>query len=224
MSEPYQTSWYVGWRANRLKVWTAKYGLEWFQNKTILEVGAGYGDIGNFFAQLGAHVTCTDAHKGQVDKCRERYPQVQAKILDAEKEFMEEYDLVISTGLLYHVSPEGVPNHIRSLCRSRNAILETLVVDTDDPEYIVSYSESDASRPNPKQAYSGCGSRFSASYIEALLDKEPVSWIRDDNPKLNSPFPIRNKRTTKHSYDWEVKNTYEWAFPQLRRCWYVRHK
>ena len=35
-------------------------GFDFFKGKKILELGAGHGDIGAFFAELGADVLCLD--------------------------------------------------------------------------------------------------------------------------------------------------------------------
>lgn len=222
--EPFQEKQYKGWRANRLAVWIDHYGAHWFKGKRILEVGAGYGDIGNTLAQLGAEVDCTDAQERFVEKCKERHPQVNAYQLDVEKGLPDKnWDMIISTGLLYHLSPKGVQQHIKDLCTlSTTSIVETLVVDSDDPTRIEEFPEP--SRRNPRTAFNDMGSRFSPAYIESLLDECRSVWFRENSRQLNSPFIAKGGIESGHIYDWQVKNTGKWRIPQYRRMWYVERR
>ena len=47
---------------------------EYFQNKTLLEVGCGHADIGNMFSRLGAVVTSSDGRKEHLEIVKQKYP------------------------------------------------------------------------------------------------------------------------------------------------------
>ena len=43
------------------------YGIDYFKNKNVLELGGGHGEIGAFFAELGANVLCLDGREQNVN-------------------------------------------------------------------------------------------------------------------------------------------------------------
>src|SRR5260370_667577 len=69
---------YGPWQQNRIIAATEHYGVPFFRGKTIIELGAGYGDIGRFFHQLGAQVTFIEGRKVNVAEIQRRYPSMQA--------------------------------------------------------------------------------------------------------------------------------------------------
>jgi SAM-dependent methyltransferase len=214
---PFEQTQYVKWRTNRLKVWTKRFGIDFFDGKKILEVGAGHGDIGNFFSQLGAEVTCTDAQAEYVTRLKERFPHIDTFVCNLEEDFPSgPWDIIIHTGVLYHLSPEGVEFSVRKACsEGRIVLLETLVADSSDPKFCLKVHEG-KKRVSTK-AFDEYGSRFSASFIEKILDSIDIEYTRDDDPNLNSSFD-----SSMHIYDWEVKETGEWHRPQYRRMWYIQ--
>jgi len=193
---------YIQWREKRLNFLVKVLGKEFFKGKSVLEVGAGYGDIGNFFSFLGADVTCTDARQEHLDVIKKRHPHIKTYLYDLDsREYPkghenDQYDVVIHMGVMYHLirSPESVIMRAVSRLKSGGTlILESEIADSDDPFYVRRRVESDAY----DQSFSGKGNRPSAAYVERVLS-ESSTFIRYDSEELNC---------TGHRYTWEVKNT-----------------
>ena len=57
---------YIDWRKKRFDFIINYYGKDYFNNKTILELGSGYGDLGAMFIDYGAKVTSVDARQEHI--------------------------------------------------------------------------------------------------------------------------------------------------------------
>lgn len=55
-------------------------------NKTVLEVGAGIGDHTSFFLDRQCRVTVTDARAENLDYVKARFPSVESRAIDLERE------------------------------------------------------------------------------------------------------------------------------------------
>ena len=51
---------YDKWRLVRINKVLELFGVDYFKGKKILELGAGHGDMGAFFCELGANVLCLE--------------------------------------------------------------------------------------------------------------------------------------------------------------------
>jgi len=75
------------------------------EGKTVLELGAGIGDLTDFFVNQDCDVTCVDGRVPNVCAIQERHPWVKALLLDVEEDFghLGQFDVVFAYGLLYHL-------------------------------------------------------------------------------------------------------------------------
>src|SRR5437762_2064299 len=108
---------YDDWRKKRILGIVGHYGPEFFQGKTVLELGCGYAGLGATFAELGARVTDCDARAEHLREARRRHPAlllVQAN-LDREWPFSH-FDLILHMGLLHHL--RNYERHLASVCAS----------------------------------------------------------------------------------------------------------
>jgi SAM-dependent methyltransferase len=197
---------YVEWRAKRISAIIEHYGPSFFLGKKILEVGCGHGDIGATFSRLGAHVTCSDARAEHLAVINERFPDIQTVETDLDKHWPSgKYDLTIHMGVLYHLA--DFKSALERACRdSQRIVLETEVVDSDDPTLLISTNESGFD-----QAKNGIGVRPTAAAIEQVLESAGMTFTRIADSRCNSGF---------HVYDWPVQNTRTWRHG-LRRFWFV---
>lgn len=198
---------YDDWRAKRIAAITDHYGAGWFSNQSLLEVGCGHGDIGAAFADLGAHVTCSDAVAEHLVVAAERHPAVQIvrADLDAGWPFAKRYDLLLHLGLLYHLAdPEAALQ--QALGAADHVVIETVVADSDDPTLSISTTEK-----GYDQAYNRIGCRPSPAFVERVLAAggRPFERITDD--RCNSGY---------HRYDWQPGASGE-ARAWLRAMWFI---
>lgn len=200
---------YHGWRETRFSFIVKHYGAEFFKGKSLVEVGAGYGHLGNMFHELGARVTCTDGRIENVEGIRERFPHLNSFVCDLENDFPDEhFDICIHTGVLYHLAnPEAAI--IRSCASSNHLVLETETLDNADAFLAHSIIEDMSIIDN---AVSGKGVRLTAAHIEKVLSEQGKVFMRCDNEELNY---------LAHRYNWVVSGSNGYG-PQFRRFWFVK--
>jgi hypothetical protein len=100
--------------------------------KSVLEVGAGTGDLTSFFLDRKCEVTAIDGRPENVALLSDHHPSVHTACLDLDPPdedhplFDEHYDVLFCYGLLYHLSkPHGLLNVICPLANI--CLLETCV-------------------------------------------------------------------------------------------------
>lgn len=195
---------YLGWRESRMNGIKKYISSEFFKSKTMLELGCGYGDIGNMFYELGANVTCSDVRVEHLDVVKMIYPHLNTLIIDGDTiNIVEKYDIILHWGLLYHLNEiEKHLEHVSQKCDI--LLLETEVSDSDDKDFYISTDEDGFD-----QAFNKKGIRPSESYVQKVLDKNSFSYKLIKDPILNSGI---------HTYDWDIQNT-NTQRDGLRRFW-----
>lgn len=210
---------YIKWRKSRIAVTLDHYGSDFFKGKTLLEIGAGWGDTGNEFSKLGAKVTVSDAREEHMIEAAKRYPHINCVTVDAESREWEYdvdmFDIIIHWGVLYHLQNpqeniELFAKHCKEMC------FETEVADSDDSKYILFRDEQtrwDAGAWG--MAFSGTGCLPSYAYVEKMLSDNNFDWERLKNPtRANAEF---------HHYDWKRENNKKWRSGQ-RAFWFTKIK
>ncbi len=179
-------------------------GSEYFKSKTLLELGCGHGDNGHEFYKLGAIVTCSDARKEHIDVLKNKYPHLEASVVDCDNDnITDNYDIILHWGLLYHLN--DIERHITNISqRCKVLLLETEVSDSDDTTFYIKTRESGCD-----QAFNCIGTRPSESYVEKILTNSGFNYKIINDSILNAEF---------HKYDWDIKNTRKWQHG-LRRFW-----
>ena len=191
---PYQefhTLDYLDITARRLEH-LATLGLE-IQGKSVLELGAGVGDLTQFFLARDCEITATDARVDLVDTIRERFPnQVSPLIVDLEDPSLEinkYFDIVFCYGILYHLSnPEAV---IKILARTTLELflLETCVTakPTIGVDQISLVKEDSSSLT---QAHHGTGCRPNRGWLfETLRQNFEFVYTTKTQPR-HKQFPL----------------------------------
>lgn len=204
---------YNEWRMRRINKMLEIYGIDFFQGKRVVEVGAGHGEIGAFFASLGADVTCLDGRIQNINIARLKHRNIKNlsfKLFDLEKDFTSigKFDLMIHFGLLYHI--KNVEQHLNWCFKvSDDIVHETVVCDSTDPDKLFLCDER---RHVDEEALNGIGSRPSPFYVERIAQKNGFKVERFFTNDLNC--------REQFCYDWEHKNDDRLgdAF-KLRRFW-----
>src|SRR5262249_22115604 len=88
---------YAVWRSRRIATILDEYPARFFEGKTLLELGAGFGAIGAMFGALGAKVTCLEGREQNVRTIRERYGFVTAERQDLNEGLPgnDQYDVIV---------------------------------------------------------------------------------------------------------------------------------
>jgi hypothetical protein len=202
---------YEIWRNTRLNKIEKIFGKEFFQNKTILELGCGQGHIGRKFKEWGAKVTFAEARKELVDSMKQLMPDEEVIQLNLEEnwDLKRKFDIVIHWGVLYHL--DNWKQDLECAINHGNLIfLETEVCDSDDPNLELKVVE----HGGWDQAYNEnkMGTRPSYTMVEKYLTKYNTKFTRYDDSDLNALHY--------HRYDWPITNQGHWEHG-MRRFWIV---
>ena len=183
------------WRIKKCQFLIDYFGINWFKNKKILEVGCGFGHIGLFFKSLGGMVDFSDGRLENLYevKNRDNTVNVYHHNYEEEKPITKYYDLIIHFGVLYHLNYweknlKNVINHCSNL------VLDTAVNKYNGSvEFKIINFKYEHEFHGP---INGIGTLTSAKNIEKIFDLNNLKYQRFDNNELN----------TEHFYDWESEN------------------
>lgn len=199
------------WQNNRLKFILSKFSAEFFKGKTILELGAFNGYIGNFFHVLGANVVCIEGRQENVESIEYNYPYlkvIQAD-LDTDNWGFGQFDIIINFGLLYHLENYHKEHLKNCIQNSKILLLESVVYDSKEAELY--YREEDGN----DQSLTKRGGTPTTTYInDALYNsaEDRLTWTCYHHKELNGGM---------HIYDWEDKNSQIYSDIN-RRFWIIK--
>ena len=205
---------YYEWRMKRIRTILEIYGIEW-EGRRVLELGGGLGDIGAFFAQLGAEVLSLEGRQSNVNFANLKYrtfKNFKSVCYDLEKDFTNygSFDVILNLGLIEAIQNIN-PLLECSVKMSDNIVVETMVCDSADPNKIV-YVTRDVkgidSGIRPRH------SRPSPFYIERFFKEHGYEAERYFTQDLN---------TKTHFYDWEHTNDGS-VKEGMKRFWNFRRK
>jgi SAM-dependent methyltransferase len=207
----FEAGYYRESQLTRLLNLFAQVDLERWRGLRILEVGAGLGDLGDAFTQLGFDVTSTDGRAEHVEAMRARGRQ--AFVLDLDSTGVDEvgnFDVILAFGVLYHLArPE---DFLRSCGKcARVLLLETAVCDRKDP--LIQWVDEPGGWRGKDQALGRKGCRPSPSWVEGVCREAGFASVRDISSSLG------NWRIG--SFDWTPEDSGDWRRNgvNLRKMW-----
>ena len=202
---------YQDWRNKRFnfiqKYYYNKFDMGFFNQKKMIEYGCGRGHLGRMFEEVGCEVTYVEGRPEHVSWIKSNYPKSDVILMDCERHCVKEYyDIILHSGLLYHIQPKYVKKHLQEILKLdfKYLILDTCVLDSDDENAFLEISEKGLD-----QSISEKGSLFPNIAIEKILKDNNISFQRFNNPELDS---------TIHVYSWTPKNTRLYVGRSLWLC------
>lgn len=198
------TGHYNNWIISRMNGVKKYIHTDFFNGKKILELGCGFGHIGNEFCKMGGIVTISDARIEHITEANRLYPHLNSILIDADKHnIQDEYDIIVHWGLLYHL--KEIENHLENVStKCKVLLLETEVFDSINDSCYLQMNES-----GYDQAYNGIGIRPTSFYVEKILKKNGFECKMIKDSILNADI---------HLYDWVDSDTKS-APTGLRRFW-----
>jgi SAM-dependent methyltransferase len=156
---------------------------------SVLEVGAGVGNLTSFFVDRGCKVVSTEARPENLKHLAARYPDIQTRLLDLDHPdltFPDPFDIVFCYGLLYHLkNPAEAIAYMARQCR-KLLLLETCV--SFGEQEALNAVEEDKGRVS--QAVSGTGCRPTRPWVYARL-KQHFPFVYSTVTQPSHPmFPL----------------------------------
>jgi hypothetical protein len=165
--------------------------------RTVLEVGAGIGDLTGFFLDRGCAVLSTEGRPENYELLRTRFDWMETRLLDlddSDEGFDPRTEIVFCYGVLYHLRrPAEALSFLARACTSL-MLLETCVAFGEDERLeIVEESKEDASQATCCSAGMSAPSRRLA---------ETPAWTRcQDGPMPDAPVVSGLVRSEATAYD-----------------------
>lgn len=219
---------YEEWYSNRVNKIVDILGKDWFAGKSILELGACYGDIGLSLHKLGAKVHFTDVREENLTHITTRLAQYnitpETTILNQNYRYdlKRKYDLILHQGLLYHI--ENWKQDLRcALQHSNMMFLETVVTPQKGApeEWLDVVSEGPYDGLNCKVPF------FTQESVEYVLESLGCKFLRLDSSSLNTNTTWASGGVLlRNVYDWNYNNVDRYnsdteVSTQFRRMWLV---
>jgi SAM-dependent methyltransferase len=166
------------------------------RSRRVLEIGAGVGDLTEFFVDRGCLVHATDARPEHVALMEQRFaghPLVTVQALDLDPPpatWPGVFDVVFCYGVLYHLSdPAAALDYMARACHDL-LLLDTVVGDgtagdvpsiAEDPAVAGAALSGRGSRPSRRWVWDRLGERFEHVYVPAAQPNHyefPIDWTR----------------------------------------------
>lgn len=182
---------YDNWFKKRLNKIQSIFGVDWFSNKKILELGCCDGLFGIELLKLGSQVVFADIDRDKLDNISNtiRYKSYNPSVIaiDQNKDYdlSQKFDLVLHLGVLYHL--DNWRNDLQCALRHTDTmILETITVfEPDSASYAVPLDP------------------MTDIEIETELRKLGCKFFRFDSAELNTQWSwFRTNVMVRHLYDW----------------------
>jgi Methyltransferase domain len=159
------------------------------EERTVLEVGAGIGDLTTFFVARGCTVLATEGRLENLRVLRDRLPNVEAAQLDLNAptlNWTRTADIVFCYGTLYHLEhPAEAIEFLRRSCTDV-LLLETCV----SPAAGVELNPQREPAAIPTQAVSGMGCRPTRGWLQQELGRHfPYVYFTRTQP-WHAQFPL----------------------------------
>jgi len=161
----------------------ASLGLD-LDGKTVLELGAGVGDLTEFFVDRNCQITSIEGRPENLSILQKRFPNVKHILADLENPPpLPKFDIVFAYGILYHVrNPQRFLEYV-SEQTSDLLLIETIVTPDSNEQINVVHEHT----YDPTQSISGKGCRPTRQWIFSELSK---SFEHVYIPKTQPNYPI----------------------------------
>jgi len=186
--------------------------------KSVLEVGAGIGNLTDFFVDRGCRVVTTEARDANLRCLRARFPALDVRSLDLDHPgaaAIETFDIVFCYGLLYHLAQPDAAIAYLAGHSSDLLLLETCVSFGDEMAVNPCAEPAD----HVTQATSGMGCRPTRPWVAAQLRAHFEFVYFPATQPHHDQFPTDWDRPHQHTAPYAravfVASRRELASPQL---------
>jgi len=203
---------YKEWSMRKINKILSIYDIKYFKDKKILVLGDGIGNMGSFFADIGANVLALEGRKLNVNLAKLEFRNLanfEIKEFDLREDFTKfgKFDIIINFSLIEVM--DEIYNLLDCCCKmSNNIFIETLVIDSFDN---ITYKKNwDYERSDI--GLNIYGTFPSPLYIKDFFKKRGYSVVKYRDSELNL---LHNA-----CYDWKAKGNGRMG--DLRAFWHIK--
>lgn len=173
----------------------ATLGLD-IQGRSVLEVGAGIGNLTSFFVDRRCRVTSTDGREENLKVLAGRFPELETGRLDLDAPSAAGgvHDIVFCYGLLYHLARPAAAIEYLAGRASGMFIMETCV--SFGSEVAVNLCDED--QQVVSQALAGVGCRPTRSWVVGELRKHFKFVYLPSTQPAHAEFPTDWRNAAAH--------------------------
>lgn len=186
-------------------------GEDWFDGKTILELGTAHGLIGRHFEKLGATVTYADARQELLDAIDTDSEKLCINH-NEEWSYDRKWDLIIHFGTLYHVQ-SPYDDLRRAFNHTDEMFLETAVHPSKTEVYLSQEFNANNNTLRcgdvikQRRVFNGFDhweAAFNDCHVEEYLNELGKTFTRYDDSDMNTDFGIvvEHECYRRDIYDW----------------------
>lgn len=195
--------WFKDYKQVRLNRIYSIFGLSWFKNKNILDLGCAHGDIGLDLHSLGANVTFSDVREEHLNSIKLKYPEAKTINLNQNTKYNldQNYDLVLHLGLLHHL--ENWQQDLECITNFTNLmVLEVRVFPYELKEPFV-YTNKEFNHNNPYNGITNKLGIFDEKHLQNHLTDLGCKYLQIDTPEMSLPSILdENNHYIKHNFGW----------------------
>jgi hypothetical protein len=191
----YHIGHYENWTKVRLQLIEKIFGPDFFENKSLLEVACGFGDIGKYFKnKYNCSVTFTEGRTDNIEFIQKNNPDSKVLFVNHEDiwPFEDKFDAIIHFGLSYHLN-DWKKDLNCALDRTDLLIFETEVADSLDDAFEIKFVDYDSWDQAVGKNGNRIATKMSPSNVESVFKNKGFQYVRFDIQDLNSDF---------HNYSW----------------------
>jgi SAM-dependent methyltransferase len=189
---------------NLLKMIKVHIDPQDFEDRTVLDLGCGYGFYGLEFLNEGANVIFADARYDNLNKIKTSHPHAITWTVDIEQTYsFPSVSLILCMGLLYHL---GKPREcLEKIALATDLVIIDCTVADHDGNFIVYFEEDTA--PN-HFSFNGKACRPSPTWIKDNLKEVGFKEVWDISSAVGNRAP--QKGYPGLLYDWKYERTCGW--------------
>ncbi|MAY75480.1 MAG: SAM-dependent methyltransferase [Phycisphaerae bacterium] len=160
--------------------------------RSVLELGAGIGDLTSYFLDRGCRVTAVDGRAENVEVMRRRFEGEDVEVVEADLNdpptLSASYDVVFAYGVLYHLADPAAALAWMTKLAGEMLVLSTCVTPnssdgvnatTEDPIWASQALDGRACRPDRRWVFERLGSLMPHAYTtltQPAHEEFPLDW------------------------------------------------
>lgn len=202
----FSNDFYTWCHRQRIVFLLKKYGIDFWKDKRVLELGGSIGTAANSLNLLGSRASVWEGRQDVVDVGKILHPNVSFKVKNLETDCKSKikFDVVLNWGVLYHISPHSFDNFMKNsfdLVKPGGVMLiDTNVYPISNEQTVDNKIAVNENSEILEHAVSGTGTLVTPEYIVKQFTKfgaETIERVKKELDEIASQISM----TPQYEYD-----------------------